>query len=105
MFLVNGKMSNVAPSETFLFSLLIRTLPTLWAKRIFVLRICYFLFLLDSRFPAGAGVYDSGRFLDVFLRHSRTLKFRRSKELGQDHENPITVNTGNQVVTYRGCVS
>ena len=91
------------------FFLLIQTLPTFWAERIWILRIFIFenfgipnfwisRFQISRIWPlAGLGPSGPARALlrggsAVAPRHSRTTKCRRSKELGQYRENPISAS-------------
>ena len=104
-----------------IFVLLIQTLPTFWAERIWILRLFDFLDLLDPNFQIfliqpwllvlgswclwllvlGSCVLVLGvrSHLDllehssaVAPRHSRTTKCGRCKELGQYRENPISAS-------------
>ena len=94
------------------FFLLIQTLPTFWAERIWLLRSFIFLIFWIPNFwtsrspdcqiprtrpgPSLGGLGPAPALLRggsaVALRHSRTTKLVRSKELGQYRENPISAS-------------
>ena len=74
------------------FSLLIRTLPTFWAEQICILRIFIFWIRWVSKFPDFQipGFPDSR--LSAVAGSPRGTKSGKSQELGQDRENPSSVN-------------
>ena len=87
--------------QEFLLFLLIRTSPTFWATRILILRSYYFSVAFWITYFQISRFLDLGTSSWLWLaalgggtsrRHSRTTEFRRSKELGQYCENPISAS-------------
>ena len=88
-----NNLPEMAPKGQDVFFLLIQTLPTFCVTRTLIFR--YFFCILEpgswlwlAAARGGAPVAGSRRFLDG----TRTTQFRRSKDLGQDGENPISAS-------------